>query len=454
MATGVIDSIGAVRHAQSVMRLAPETLQWMSRGARPLTQAGVNLGALEMNGKIVAQVKWLQGAGATATAVSVAANLGTAVALAAIQMQLARMQKQLDEIGRTTREIKGDMFAQTRVSVSSHEHNIRRLTQRHIDVGHLDAVELTSLDASRQALHEAAGNLRKRIDKETAKLSDAKTVSERLAFMKLEANDLIENVEALMIAEQLEYYSTALLDLHRAESPDQLQRMLDSAQTHWQRGNEATRSLVTRAHRTVYRISVDAGKRGPLQRLTTPGEARSLRNRSVPIAAYLKEASGDEVPDVHNAAARFLVLDAAKDDGRGISWDTIAYSLEPGEALELAALGEQDALVLTDRRLLCIDGAHPSILRWKLDRLEIQGVELVHHDSWTAKVTDNGRSIHLRARTSSAPGKSHRFDIGDGPEALAFAHRVHNHLADALSRFPRELTEQPAGEADLRVDVV
>ena len=439
LAAGIIDSAGAYNAAQSVIRFAPETSNLINQGIRPLTQGGYNLGVLAKEGKIVAQVKWLQGAGATATTVSMVANLSTAVALASIQVQLASMQKQLASIDRTTRDIKLIELNKARGVVRGAEHNVRRLTKRLTDHGPLDATELTSLDNSRQALHDSAGLLRDLITTSIDRLGDARSVSTRQQFLKEDSQDLILNIEALLKAEQYELYATGLLDLHRAHTVAQFEALLATAQDQLALHHSQTQELLTRAHRITHLITIDPGTRSLKQHLPRSKAAQTVRSQFAPIAAYLQAASGDSPTTSAPPSERLLVLDSVNGARRDDAWTVIAYTLMPGETLEFAAVGEHDMLVLTDQRLFCIDGTHHSILPWELHRHEVQSVDLIHHDSWTAPITDNDRSIHLKVVTSRRHPSAYRFNFGDGSDTLAFAHTVHEGLARVLGGSPQAI---------------
>ena len=93
---------GAVS-AQGLVRLAPETLQALQT-ARPLTSGGWNLGVLVSDGgKFAAQVRWAPAVGVQAASFLTA--LGPAVALLALQIQLASISRRVDENIALTRDV-------------------------------------------------------------------------------------------------------------------------------------------------------------------------------------------------------------------------------------------------------------------------------------------------------------------------------------------------------------
>lgn len=75
---------------QGLVRLAPETLTALQT-MRPMVSGGWNLGTLTSGGKIAAQVRWAPAAGAQAGAF--VAAIGPALAMVAIQAQIAEVKK-------------------------------------------------------------------------------------------------------------------------------------------------------------------------------------------------------------------------------------------------------------------------------------------------------------------------------------------------------------------------
>jgi hypothetical protein len=83
--------VNGAMQAQGLIRLAPETLKALQT-AKPVVSGGWNLGTLTTtNGQFATSVRWLPATGASAA--SVAASLGPALAMIAIQMQLAEISK-------------------------------------------------------------------------------------------------------------------------------------------------------------------------------------------------------------------------------------------------------------------------------------------------------------------------------------------------------------------------
>jgi hypothetical protein len=97
-----MQGLSGLQQVQGLVRLAPQTLASLRAGATPLAQAGWHLGGLQVGGKIIAQVRWAP-VGAVG-AVGVLTAVGPALALLAVQWQLAKLAGRVERnITLTTR---------------------------------------------------------------------------------------------------------------------------------------------------------------------------------------------------------------------------------------------------------------------------------------------------------------------------------------------------------------
>lgn len=85
---------GAVQ-AQGLLRFAPQSLDLIAKGAQPMMSGGQLTGNLVKNGKIVGQARLVAAGGAQAT--SIAASAGGALAMVAMQAQMAQIQRSAEQ---------------------------------------------------------------------------------------------------------------------------------------------------------------------------------------------------------------------------------------------------------------------------------------------------------------------------------------------------------------------
>jgi hypothetical protein len=96
-------TLHGINQVRGLVRLAPQTLEALSSGAKPIVKEGWNLGTLAKDGKFVRQVRWLP-AGSAGT-VSILAAVGPAAALVAIQWQLAQISRLVEQNIALTHEV-------------------------------------------------------------------------------------------------------------------------------------------------------------------------------------------------------------------------------------------------------------------------------------------------------------------------------------------------------------
>lgn len=124
--------VNGAMQAQGLVRLAPETLKLLQT-ARPLTNAGWNLGTLASEGKIVAQVRWLPAAGASAA--SVVAALGPAIVMLAIQFQLSAIADLAKRNIELTSLVLEESRHQRRAAVTGYHRTLAEMVGHASDVG-------------------------------------------------------------------------------------------------------------------------------------------------------------------------------------------------------------------------------------------------------------------------------------------------------------------------------
>lgn len=95
IANTALQTLHGINQATGLVRLAPETLAAMRAGAQPLMSGGQQLGTLAKGGKIVAQVRFLPAGAAGATAALAA--IGPAIAIAAVQWQLSKINRAVQQ---------------------------------------------------------------------------------------------------------------------------------------------------------------------------------------------------------------------------------------------------------------------------------------------------------------------------------------------------------------------
>lgn len=210
--TGVLNlgaqGINGIAQARGLVRLAPETLKALE-SARPLTQGGYNLGTLVgQNGKMVAQVRWLPAAGAQAA--SIAAAMGPALALLAIQVQLAQISK----LVRENIELTSAVLKALRIDKWSQLHGLS--TAMRMALGEAEHVGVVSdkiwnnVSGKEVELRAVRKYFRDQVVLHTQGLASKKGHSERRKFLLEHANAILADVHGMLEAQSTWYSYEAL----------------------------------------------------------------------------------------------------------------------------------------------------------------------------------------------------------------------------------------------------
>lgn len=236
---------------QGLVRLAPETMK-MLQTAKPLTSGGVNLGTLvNAKGQIVHAVRWMPAGAAGATAV--AASLGPALALMAIQAQLAEISSLVREnIALTDEVLKAVRAEQWAQLQGLHETMLKGVDEaRHI--GKVSDHIWQNFAGHEAQLRTARRLFDTKVDAHNRELARLKKHEERSEYLTHHAEAMLQDAQGLLQAQQAWFTYQALRAGHiyalagydDTDSERLLRKVADDARSERERDLERAEELLT-----------------------------------------------------------------------------------------------------------------------------------------------------------------------------------------------------------------
>ncbi|MBC9820504.1 hypothetical protein [Terrabacter sp. MAHUQ-38] len=244
-------ALQGIAQMQGLVRLAPETMK-MLQTAKPLTSGGVNLGTLvDANGKMAHSIRWMPAGASGATAVL--ASLGPAVALLAIQAQLAEISSLVRENIALTDEVLKAIRAEQWAQVQGlHETMLKGVDEaRHI--GKVSDHIWQNFAGHEAQLRTARRLFESKVDAHNRELLKLKKHEDRNEYLTHHAEAMLQDAQGLLQAQQAWFTYQALRAGHiyavagqdDTDSGLLLQKVADDARVERTRDLERAEELLT-----------------------------------------------------------------------------------------------------------------------------------------------------------------------------------------------------------------
>lgn len=260
---------------QGLVRLAPETIKAMQT-TQTVTSGGYNLGTLvDSSGKFAHSVRWVPADGVAT--LGTLSTVGPAVAMMAIQMQLAQMQKLLEENLRVTK----DLFQEVRIDRWSKTTGLARAIAQAIEEArHVGAVPegvWANVAASESELQEARERARRNVENHIRNIEAATEHHQRRDFLQQHSEAVLEDIAALVSAQHAWFGYQGLRVAHlfqtdRDANETLIERITTHAKSERSKDIATTEELLGRLHRLLSGMSVYSGKMA-----VTPNDFRARR---------------------------------------------------------------------------------------------------------------------------------------------------------------------------------
>lgn len=199
--------VNGALQAQGLVRLAPETLRAL-QSAQPLTSGGYNLGSLVSEGKIVAQVRWLPAT--SASVASVAASVGPALALIAIQMQLAAITKLVQHNLELTSQVLQTVRHEHWSAVTGHHKTLVRELDHARHVGAVTDAIWKNVRGHESVIEAQWDFFQRELEGHVSKMQAKQGHKERSQFLVTHGGAILADAHALIFAQSSWFLYRAL----------------------------------------------------------------------------------------------------------------------------------------------------------------------------------------------------------------------------------------------------
>lgn len=356
---------GAAGAFQGLVQLTPATLQALQT-ATPLTSGGVNLGTLvDASGHFVHSVQWVP-AGAAGAAAGLAA-VGPALALLAIQIQLAKITSLVQENVALTDELLRAVRIERWAEVTGlHEAMLKAVDEaRH--VGSVSDPIWQNVAAHEAILGKVRAEFREKVSAHLASLQSEQGHQARWEYLRHHGEAILRDAQALIRAQAawFTYQAIRAGHLHHLSDADPsagklLEKVAADARTVHDRDLETAGELLHALH---WRFSMMAELPG---RPTLPFGKGKRAARDVARASRIlldQLALLRQETDLADPPAQTPVIAAFEDEIPDLLPRVLRWHLHPGE--QLLALGSAKGqawpvrdwcyVAVTDQRLLVAD---------------------------------------------------------------------------------------------------
>jgi hypothetical protein len=256
---------GAVGMFQGLVQLTPATLKALQT-ATPLTSGGVNLGSLvDASGHIVHSVQWVP-AGAAGVAAGLAA-VGPAVALLAIQLQLAKITSLVQENLALTDEVLRAVRVEQWAEVTGlHEAMLKAVDEaRHVGV--VSDPIWQNVQGHEAILRKVRKEFREKVGAHLSSLHTKPGYKERREYLDHHGEAILQDAQALIMAQSAWFTYQAIRAGHLYQRADTdptsgslLQKVVDDARAVYDQDLRTTSQLLQALHRRLSLMAELPGK--------------------------------------------------------------------------------------------------------------------------------------------------------------------------------------------------
>ncbi len=253
--------------AEGLVRLAPQTLQALKAGATPVQSAGYNIGVLAgENGKFAAQVRWLPAEGVQAA--QLAANLGPAMAMVAIQVQLNEIAGLVRENLALTEAVLKTVRHEQWAELTGLEQAISKALDEASAVGHVTPLLWENIAGYEAGLRKQRDLYRRHVEAHADELATRKDHKDRRQFIEKNGEALVLDVHCLILAHKSWFEYQALragrARLGAQDDPNEaklLQAIIDNARTEYHEVVDELAAVLEPLNRELWIMTELPGKK-------------------------------------------------------------------------------------------------------------------------------------------------------------------------------------------------
>ena len=348
--------------AQGLVRLTPQTLEAL-KVARPLMSEGQNLGVLvSRSGKFSHVVRWIP-AGDVATSVQ-SASIGTALALLAIQAQLAEMKNLMQDNLQLTKAVLKELRNERWASASALRETLGHALDEAQAIGAVTNGVWQNIAGLEERLLKERNRDRRAVDDHIKTLAGLKSHIERQKFLAEHGDAILGDLISLIGVQQAWFIYQGLRAGHIYQG-DEAKQADDALLTHivrhaeedWKRSTSNVYELAATLHEQFASFATFPGNSTmPVGR--AHGAKKKVPEASREFLARLKvleKEIGYKAPETPKASV--LLID--KTDKLALLSESLRWRLEDTEVLLSLAIGDARGafsgdryLAVTDQRLL------------------------------------------------------------------------------------------------------
>ncbi|WP_454295167.1 hypothetical protein [Salana multivorans] len=294
VATGASSAVTALPSLQGVVQLAPETMALLNSGHKlmQLSATGQQLGTVvDATGTVVAHARFVP-LGATTTIATVAASLGPAIALAAIQFQLNRLETLLGEVKLVAQSLLAESRVQRWSDVEARIERIHRELSWAIEMGAAPDHMVDNLAADAVALHAFALASTELLSSRVQALSGRIRSKDKREKLEIMAQAIVRDCVDLSLAADAWLAVETLRSFHIQQSPESVaQRYGERVYRHALATADTWRAEAQRSLSDTQRL---------LSRLAAQDPHLLQRNerRSSALARQVADALSSALPDL------------------------------------------------------------------------------------------------------------------------------------------------------------
>lgn len=311
-----------------VVQLAPQTMAQLHSGAHLMTSGGLSLGTVVgPNGQIVANAAFTS-VGAGASMATLAATMGTSVALAAIQLQLVRIQQAVEKVAARVEVLLGEIREIRSAELETRIDRVIRETRWALELGHVPATMLDELRGDGHALEAYCRSAVRLLAQRVDGLGRGKA-SSRQETLQVEAGQIARDVVNLHAAADCWLgYELLRAAAVMPTSPEYAERIATIAAERTDEWRQRAAEQIAVLQQRLRRIDAAPGKG------INPRTKRTVRE----LARQLAEAVATAIPTVEPPAPQPADLLGVADDQRDRLLQELRWRLDDGALLLLAGV--------------------------------------------------------------------------------------------------------------------
>jgi hypothetical protein len=185
---------------EGLVRLSPATLETLKAGATPMSNGAFNLGSLvDSSGHIVHSVQWIT-AGATGVAAGVAA-VGPALAMMAIQMQLAKITRLAEENLRLSDAILEELRTEHWAEVEGYHSAMIDMIKEARGIGEVNSNIWQNVSGNEGHLQKVRAHFRRKVERHLSELRASSNPVEVREFLDHHGDAILADVQGLLQAQ-------------------------------------------------------------------------------------------------------------------------------------------------------------------------------------------------------------------------------------------------------------